>query len=235
MNFVRVIRELNMDLLLSDSPSHLLYINEIIIEGEGISEGILGEVLSAENLELYLEGKIDFDEMFTKVGVTRAEIEKENLIVSDLEDRLEYLKNRKELNLNEGQRIVMDALLNSGCISLALFNGKTVDKYYLLTLLSVIEWSPYFYSVGGWGNNDTVLAIAIDHDFLSSDIEIMLPIKEAEKLICKLDKANQLCDPNAKKWIVQSKQHYEKKDNEIKEKLKFLGVISESKELEREV
>ncbi|PFC57285.1 hypothetical protein CN267_27135 [Bacillus cereus] len=224
-----------MDLLLSDSPSHLLYINEIIIEGEGISEGILGEVLSAENLELYLEGKIDFDEMFTKVGVTRAEIEKENLIVSDLEDRLEYLKNRKELNLNEGQRIVMDALLNSGCISLALFNGKTVDKYYLLTLLSVIEWSPYFYSVGGWGNNDTVLAIAIDHDFLSSDIEIMLPIKEAEKLICKLDKANQLCDPNAKKWIVQSKQHYEKKDNEIKEKLKFLGVISESKELEREV
>ncbi|MEB8858902.1 hypothetical protein P4H06_21455 [Bacillus cereus] len=235
MNFVRVIRELNMDLLLSDSPSHLLYINEIIIEGEGISEGILGEVLSAENLELYLEGKIDFDEMFTKVGVTRAEIEKENLIVSDLEDRLEYLKNRKELNLNEGQRIVMDALLNSGCISLALFNGKAVDKYYLLTLLSVIEWSPYFYSVGGWGNNDTVLAIAIDHDFLSSDIEIMLPIKEAEKLICKLDKANQLCDPNAKKWIVQSKQHYEKKDNEIKEKLKFLGVISESKELEREV
>ncbi|MCU4771059.1 hypothetical protein [Bacillus toyonensis] len=235
MNFVRVIRKLNMDLLLSDSPSHLLYINEIIIEGEGISEGILGEVLSAENLELYLEGKIDFDEMFTKVGVTRAEIEKENLIVSDLEDRLEYLKNRKELNLNEGQRIVMDALLNSGCISLALFNGKTVDKYYLVTLLSVIEWSPYFYSVGGWGNNDTVLAIAIDHDFLSSDIEIMLPIKEAEKLICKLDKANQLCDPNAKKWIVQSKQHYEKKDNEIKEKLKFLGVISESKELEREV
>lgn len=224
-----------MDLLLSDSPSHLLYINEIIIEGEGISEGILGEVLSAENLELYLEGKIDFDEMFTKVGVTRAEIEKENLIVSDLEDRLEYLKNRKELNLNEGQRIVMDALLNSGCISLALFNGKTVDKYYLLTLLSVIEWSPYFYSVGGWGNNDTVLAIAIDHDFLSSDIEIMLPIKEAEKLICKLDKANQLCDPNVKKWIVQSKQHYEKKDNEIKEKLKFLDVISESKELEREV
>ncbi|MFJ1106765.1 hypothetical protein [Bacillus albus] len=235
MNFVRVIRKLNMDLLLSDSPSHLLYINEIIIEGEGISEGILGEVLSAENLELYLEGKIDFDEMFTKVGVTRAEIEKENLIVSDLEDRLEYLKNRKELNLNEGQRIVMDALLNSGCISLALFNGKTVDKYYLLTLLSVIEWSPYFYSVGGWGNNDTVLAIAIDHDFLSSDIEIMLPIKEAEKLICKLDKANQLCDPNVKKWIVQSKQHYEKKDNEIKEKLKFLDVISESKELEREV
>ncbi|HDR6259356.1 TPA: hypothetical protein QCU36_005116 [Bacillus cereus] len=213
-----------MDLLLSDSPSHLLYINEIIIEGEGISEGILGEVLSAENLELYLEGKIDFDEMFTKVGVTRAEIEKENLIVSDLEDRLEYLKNRKELNLNEGQRIVMDALLNSGCISLALFNGKTIDKYYLLTLLSVIEWSPYFYSVGGWGINDTVLAIAINHDFLSSDIEIMLPIKEVEKLIYKLDKANQLCDPNAKKWIVQSKQHYEKKDNEIKEKLKLFKV-----------
>ncbi|WP_260851840.1 hypothetical protein [Bacillus cereus] len=223
MNFVRVIRELNMDLLLSDSPSHLLYINEII-EGEGISEGILGEVLSAENLELYLEEKIDFDEMFTKVGVTRDEIEKENLIVSDLEDRLEYLKNRKELNLNEGQRIVMDALLNSGCISLALFNGKTFDKYYLLTLLSVIEWSPYFYSVGGWGNNDTVLAIAIDHDFLSSDIEIMLPIKEVEKLIYKLDKANQLCDPNAKKWIVQSKQHYEKKDNEIKEKLKLFKM-----------
>ncbi|WP_406904366.1 hypothetical protein [Bacillus cereus] len=224
MNFVRVIRELNMDLLLSDSPSHLLYINEIIIEGKGISEGILGEVLSAENLELYLEGKIDFDEMFTKVGVTRAEIEKENLIVSDLEDRLEYLKNRKELNLNEGQRIVMDALLNSGCISLALFNGKTIDKYYLLTLLSVIEWSPYFFSEGGWGNDDTVLAIAIDHDFLSSDIEIILPIKEVEVLIYKLDKANQLCDPNAKKWIVQSKQHYEKKDNEIEEKLKFFGV-----------
>ncbi|WP_257144141.1 hypothetical protein [Bacillus cereus] len=224
MNFVRVIRELNMDLILSDSPSHLLYINEIIIEGEGISEGILGEVLSSENLELYLEGEIDFDDMFTKVGVTRAEIEKENLIVSDLEDRLEYLKNRKELNLNEGQRIVMDALLNSDCISLALFNGKTVDKYYLLTLLSVIEWSPYFYSVGGWGNDDTVLAIAIDHDFLSSDIEIMLPIKEVEKLIYKLDKANQLCDPNAKKWIVQSKQHYEKKDNEIKEKLKLFKM-----------
>ncbi|PFU37082.1 hypothetical protein COK88_31500, partial [Bacillus cereus] len=88
----------------------------------------------------------------------------------------------------------------------------------------VIEWSPYFYSVGGWGNDDTVLAIAIDHDFLSSDIEIMLPIKEVEKLIYKLDKANQLCDPNAKKWIVQSKQHYEKKDNEIKEKLKLFKM-----------
>lgn len=109
----------------------------------------------------------------------------------------------------------MDSLLKSECISIPLYNGNSVDKYYLLTLLSVIEWFPYFFSAGGWGNDDTVLVIGINHDFLSSDIEIMLPIKEMEKLICKLDKMNQLSDPNAKTWIEISKEHYEQKDKEI--------------------
>ncbi|EJQ72850.1 hypothetical protein IGK_05517 [Bacillus toyonensis] len=213
-----------MDLSVSDRPRYLLYSNEIIIEGESISEGILSKVLSVENLELYLNGEICFNEMFKRLGINREKIEKENLFISDVEDRLEYLKNREIPILNNGQRIVMNALLKSDCINLSLHNGNSVDKYYLLTLLSVIEWSPYFFSECGWGNDDTVLAIAIDHDFLSSDIEIILPTKEAEKLIYKLDRANQLCDPNAKKWIVQSKQHYEKKDNEIEEKLKFFGV-----------
>ncbi|OWT48588.1 hypothetical protein CER22_25010 [Bacillus sp. K2I17] len=213
-----------MDLSVSDRPRYLLYSNEIIIEGESVSEGILSKVLSVENLELYLNGEMNFNEMFKRLGINREKIEKENLFISDVEDRLEYLKNREIPMLNNGQRIVMKALLKSDCISFPLHNGNSVDKYYLLTLLSVIEWSPYFFSEGGWGNDDTVLAIAIDHDFLSSDIEITLPIKEVEELIYKLDKANQLCDPNAKKWIVQSKQHYEKKDNEIEEKLKFFGV-----------
>ncbi|NWK72608.1 hypothetical protein HWX41_27185 [Bacillus paramycoides] len=213
-----------MDLSVSNSPRYLLYSNERVIEGESFSEGILSEVLSDENLELYLEGEIDFNEMFKKVGATREEVEKGNLIISDLEDRLEYLKNRKELILGEGQRIVMDALLKSSCTSLALYNGNSVDKYYLLTLLSVIEWSPYFFSAGGWGNDDTVLAIAIDHDFISSDIEIMLPIKETEKLIYKLDKVNQLCDPNAKKWIEESKIHYREKDKEIEQELIVFGL-----------
>ncbi|WP_256943735.1 hypothetical protein [Bacillus sp. K2I17] len=224
MNFVQVVRDLNMDLSVSDRPRYLLYSNEIIIEGESVSEGILSKVLSVENLELYLNGEMNFNEMFKRLGINREKIEKENLFISDVEDRLEYLKNREIPMLNNGQRIVMKALLKSDCISFPLHNGNSVDKYYLLTLLSVIEWSPYFFSEGGWGNDDTVLAIAIDHDFLSSDIEITLPIKEVEELIYKLDKANQLCDPNAKKWIVQSKQHYEKKDNEIEEKLKFFGV-----------
>ncbi|WP_080492887.1 hypothetical protein [Bacillus cereus] len=208
----------------SDRPRYLLYSNEIIIEGESVSEGILSKVLSVENLELYLNGEMNFNEMFKRLGINREKIKKENLFISDVEDRLEYLKNREMPMLNNGQRIVMKALLKSDCINFSLHNGNSVDKYYLLTLLSVIEWSPYFFSEGGWGNDDTVLAIAIDHDFLSSDIEIILPIKEVEELIYKLDKANQLCDPNAKKWIVQSKQHYEKKDNEIEEKLKFFGV-----------
>ncbi|MGA4465941.1 hypothetical protein ACPA2L_25375 [Bacillus bombysepticus] len=224
MNFVQVVRDLNMDLSVSDRPRYLLYSNEIIIEGESVSEGILSKVLSVENLELYLNGEMNFNEIFKRLGINREKIEKENLFISDVEDRLEYLKNREIPMLNNGQRIVMKALLKSDCISFPLHNGNSVDKYYLLTLLSVIEWSPYFFSEGGWGNDDTVLAIAIDHDFLSSDIEIILPIKEVEELIYKLDKANQLCDPNAKKWIVQSKQHYEKKDNEIEEKLKFFGV-----------
>ncbi|SMD71235.1 hypothetical protein BACERE00176_00197 [Bacillus paranthracis] len=213
-----------MDLSVSDRPRYLLYSNEIIIEGESVSEGILSKVLSVENLELYLNGEMNFNEMFKRLGINREKIKKENLFISDVEDRLEYLKNREIPMLNNGQRIVMKALLKSDCINFSLHNGNSVDKYYLLTLLSVIEWSPYFFSEGGWGNDDTVLAIAIDHDFLSSDIEIILPIKEVEELIYKLDKANQLCDPNAKKWIVQSKQHYEKKDNEIEEKLKFFGV-----------
>ncbi|EJP83522.1 hypothetical protein BJR07_29105 [Bacillus cereus] len=213
-----------MDLSVSDRPRYLLYSNEIIIEGESVSEGILSKVLSVENLELYLNGEMNFNEMFKRLGINREKIKKENLFISDVEDRLEYLKNREMPMLNNGQRIVMKALLKSDCINFSLHNGNSVDKYYLLTLLSVIEWSPYFFSEGGWGNDDTVLAIAIDHDFLSSDIEIILPIKEVEELIYKLDKANQLCDPNAKKWIVQSKQHYEKKDNEIEEKLKFFGV-----------
>ncbi|GAB6632061.1 MULTISPECIES: hypothetical protein [Bacillus cereus group] len=224
MNFVQVVRDLNMDLSVSDRPRYLLYSNEIIIEGESVSEGILSKVLSVENLELYLNGEMNFNEMFKRLGINREKIKKENLFISDVEDRLEYLKNREMPMLNNGQRIVMKALLKSDCINFSLHNGNSVDKYYLLTLLSVIEWSPYFFSEGGWGNDDTVLAIAIDHDFLSSDIEIILPIKEVEELIYKLDKANQLCDPNAKKWIVQSKQHYEKKDNEIEEKLKFFGV-----------
>ncbi|MCC2477189.1 hypothetical protein SIM55_23230 [Bacillus cereus group sp. BfR-BA-02675] len=224
MNFVQVVRDLNMDLSVSDRPRYLLYSNEIIIEGESVSEGILSKVLSVENLELYLNGDMNFNEMFKRLGINREKIEKEKLFISDVEDRLEYLKNREIPMLNNGQRIVMKALLKSDCISFPLHNGNSVDKYYLLTLLSVIEWSPYFFSEGGWGNDDTVLAIAIDHDFLSSDIEIILPIKEVEELIYKLDKANQLCDPNAKKWIVQSKQHYEKKDNEIEEKLNFFGV-----------
>ncbi|OKA29178.1 hypothetical protein BJR06_29725, partial [Bacillus cereus] len=211
-------------LSVSDRPRYLLYSNEIIIEGESVSEGILSKVLSVENLELYLNGEMNFNEMFKRLGINREKIKKENLFISDVEDRLEYLKNREMPMLNNGQRIVMKALLKSDCINFSLHNGNSVDKYYLLTLLSVIEWSPYFFSEGGWGNDDTVLAIAIDHDFLSSDIEIILPIKEVEELIYKLDKANQLCDPNAKKWIVQSKQHYEKKDNEIEEKLKFFGV-----------
>ncbi|MCU5019614.1 hypothetical protein OCD65_23305 [Bacillus paranthracis] len=224
MNFVQVVRDLNMDLSVSDRPRYLLYSNEIIIEGESVSEGILSKVLSVENLELYLNGDMNFNEMFKRLGINREKIVKEKLFISDVEDRLEYLKNREIPMLNNGQRIVMKALLKSDCISFPLHNGNSVDKYYLLTLLSVIEWSPYFFSEGGWGNDDTVLAIAIDHDFLSSDIEIILPIKEVEELIYKLDKANQLCDPNAKKWIVQSKQHYEKKDNEIEEKLNFFGV-----------
>ncbi|PEF45196.1 hypothetical protein CON22_17825 [Bacillus cereus] len=213
-----------MDLSVSYSPRYLLYSNERIIAGEGISEGILSEILSDKNLELYLGGKISFKEMFKRMGVTREKIEKENSIVSDIEDRLEYLKNRKDVKLDAGQRIVMDALLKSACTTFALWNGNAVDKYYLLTLLSIIEWSPYFYSAGGWGNDDTVLAIAIDHEFLSSDIEIMLPIKEAEKLIYRLDKANQLCDPNTKKWIESSKQHYEEKDKEIEQKLSAFGL-----------
>ncbi|MEM5678880.1 hypothetical protein AAHB46_00795 [Bacillus paranthracis] len=211
MNFVQVVRDLNMDLSVSDRPRYLLYSNEIIIEGESVSEGILSKVLSVENLELYLNGEMNFNEMFKRLGINREKIKKENLFISDVEDRLEYLKNREMPMLNNGQRIVMKALLKSDCINFSLHNGNSVDKYYLLTLLSVIEWSPYFFSEGGWGNDDTVLAIAIDHDFLSSDIEIILPIKEVEELIYKLDKANQLCDPNAKKWIVQSKQHYEKR------------------------
>ncbi|MCU5651617.1 hypothetical protein OCB00_26120 [Bacillus cereus] len=224
MNFVKVVRDLNMDLSVSDRPRYLLYSNEIIIEGESVSEGILSKVLSVENLELYLNGEMNFNEMFKRLGINREKIKKENLFISDVEDRLEYLKNREMPMLNNGQRIVMKALLKSDCINFSLHNGNSVDKYYLLTLLSVIEWSPYFFSEGGWGNDDTVLAIAIDHDFLSSDIEIILPIKEVEELIYKLDKGNQLCDPNAKKWIVQSKQHYEKKDNEIEEKLNYFWV-----------
>ncbi|MBE7106131.1 hypothetical protein FT637_24920 [Bacillus cereus] len=208
-----------MDLSVSDKPRYLLYSNERIIEGESFCEGVYSEVFSAENLELYLEGKIDFDEMFEKTGVKKENIKNRNVIVSDLEERLEYLKNRKDMNINEGQRIVMDALLKSECTSFALWNGNAVDKYYLLTLLSVIEWFPYLVLIGGWGNNDTVLAIAFDHDFVSSDIEIMLPIKETEKLIYKLDKVNQLCDPNAKKWIEESKIHYREKDKEIEGRL----------------
>lgn len=222
MNFVQVVRELDMNLSVSYSPRYLLYSNESIIEGECFLEDKLSEVLSDENLELYLEGEIGFNEMFKKVSITREEVEKENSLVSDLEDRLEYLKNRKDIKLSDGQRIVMDALLKSNCTSISLYNGNSVDKYYLLTLLSVIEWFPYFFSAGGWGNDDTVLVIGIDHDFLSSDIEIMLPIKEVERLIYKLDSANQLSDQNAKKWIENSKQHYEKKDKEIEQKLKSL-------------
>ncbi|MGE7869337.1 hypothetical protein ACQKNO_24780 [Bacillus paramycoides] len=224
MNFVHVVRELNMDLLVSKSPRYLLYSNERIVDGESVSEGILSEVFSEENLELYLNRKISFNEMFKRVGENRERIENENLFISDIEVRLEYLKNRKDLVLNDGQRIVMDALLKSDCTSFSLHNGNSVDKYYLLTLLSVIEWSPYFFSEGGWGNDDTVLAIAIDHDFLSSDIEIMLPIKEVEKLIYKLDTANQLCDPNTKKWIKESKQHYAEKNKEIEQKLNAFGL-----------
>ncbi|MBE7122010.1 hypothetical protein [Bacillus cereus] len=224
MNFVQVVRELNMDLMVSNRPRYLLYSNERIIEGESISESILSEVLSDGNLESYLNGEINFNEMFKRVGMTRERIEKENFIISDLEERLEYLKNRKEFNFDVGQRIVVDALLNSECTSFALHNGNSVDKYYLLTLLSVIEWSPYFFSEGGWGNDDTVLAIAIDHEFLSSDIEIILPIKEVEMLIYKLDKVNRLSDQNAKKWIESSKRHYEEKDKEIEQKLSVFGL-----------
>lgn len=224
MNFVQVVRHLNMHLSTSTSPRYLLYSNEGIIEGTSLSEGVLGKVLSDENLELYLKGKITFDEMFNKVGLIRDEVERDNLIVSDIEDRLAYLKNRENPVLNEGQRTVMDSLLKSECISIPLYNGNSVDKYYLLTLLSVIEWFPYFFSAGGWGNDDTVLVIGINHDFLSSDIEIMLPIKEMEKLICKLDKMNQLSDPNAKTWIEISKEHYEQKDKEIEKKLKDFGL-----------
>ncbi|TKI79815.1 hypothetical protein [Bacillus mycoides] len=224
MNFVQVVRELNMDLMVSNRPRYLLYSNERIIEGESISEGILSEVLSDGNLESYLNGEINFNEMFKRVGMTRERIEKENFVISDLEDRLEYLKYRKGFNFDVGQRIVVDVLLKSECTSFALHNGNSVDKYYLLTLLSVIEWSPYFFSEGGWGNDDTVLAIAIDHEFLSSDIEIILPIKEVEMLIYKLDKVNRLSDQNAKKWIESSKQHYKEKDKEIEQKLKVFGL-----------
>lgn len=234
MNFVQIVRELNMDLSVSDRPRYLLYSNEIIIEGESVSEGILSKVLSVENLELYLKGEMNFNEMFKRLGINREQKERESLFISDIEDRLEYLKNREIPMLNKGQRIVMKALLKSDCISLPLHNGNSVDKYYLLTLLSVIEWSPYFFSEGGWGNDDTVLAIAIDHDFLSSDIEILLPIEETQKLIYELDEIGALSYHKAKEWIEESKQHYEKKDNEIEEKLKFFGV-DKVKGLDREV
>ncbi|MGR5920950.1 hypothetical protein ACT7DD_14800 [Bacillus paranthracis] len=151
MNFVQVVRDLNMDLSVSDRPRYLLYSNEIIIEGESVSEGILSKVLSVENLELYLNGEMNFNEMFKRLGINREKIKKENLFISDVEDRLEYLKNREMPMLNNGQRIVMKALLKSDCINFSLHNGNSVDKYYLLTLLSVIEWSPYFFSEGWLG------------------------------------------------------------------------------------
>ncbi|PDY14194.1 hypothetical protein COO16_04070 [Bacillus pseudomycoides] len=210
-----------MDLSVSRDPIEILFFNERINEGRSFYIVGYEEVFSVEILESYLKDEMKFKDILTRCKSCERELPYLDEFVPLLEERLEYLKNKQKIIRNEGHHIVMNALLNSKCTSFALYDGD-VDKYYLLTLLSIIEWSPYFMSCVGWGRNDTILAIAIDIPFVSSDIEILLPIEETEKLIYDLDKVNELCDQNAKKWIAESKEHYMEKNKEIEQKLNAL-------------
>ncbi|PEN45644.1 hypothetical protein CN630_17770 [Bacillus wiedmannii] len=234
MGFLEVIKELNLDLSVCHTPIDILFFNEYVMEGRSFYNVGYGDLFPAEVIELFLENKMNLDEIlemtvdeiFARKIIANYEFHKDRASLPHwdefaplLRERLEYLKSRKDFAMNKANYIVMNAILNSKCTSLPLWEGS-VDKYYLLTLLSIIEWSPYFTSVGGWGREDTTLSIAIDNVFVSSDIEILLPVEETEKLIYELDEIGALSYHKAKEWIEDSKQHYEKKDKEIEQKFK---------------
>ncbi|MDA2101356.1 hypothetical protein PDM83_26390 [Bacillus cereus] len=241
MDFLKVIKELNLDLSVCHTPIDILFFNERVMEGRSFYNVGYGDLFPAEVIDLFLKGEMNLDgilemevdEIFARKIFANYEFHKDRASLPHwdefsplLRERLEYLKNRKDFAMNEANYIVMKAILNSKCTSLPLWEG-VVDKYYLLTLLSIIEWSPYFTSVGGWGRDDTILSIAVDNVFVSSDIEILLPVEETEKLIYELDEIGALSYQKVKEWIENSKQHYEKKDKEIERKLKSLVEIIE--------
>lgn len=227
MDFIKVIQGLNLDLSVCRTPIQILFFNECVMERRSFYTVGYGDLFSSEVLELFLKDEMDFNEISDLANYELHE-DKESLPHWDefspvLKERLEYLKGRRDFAMSKENIIVMNAILNSKCTSLPLWEGS-VDKYYLLTLLSIIEWSPYFMNASGWGRDDTFLSIAIDNVFVSSDIEILLPIEEMEKLIYDLDKENVLSYQNTKEWIEGSKKHYEEKDKEIEQKFKALGL-----------
>lgn len=227
MDFIKVIKGLNLDLSVCHTPIEILFFNECVMERRSLYTVGYGDLFSSEALELFLKDEMDFDEFFDLANYELHE-DKESLPHWDefspvLKERLEYLKGRRDFVMGKENYIVMNAILNSKCTSLPLWEGS-VDKYYLLTLLSIIEWSPYFMNASGWGRNDTFLSISIDNVFVSSDLEILLPVEEMEKLIYDLDKENVLSYQDVKEWIEGSKKHYQEKDKEIEQKFKAFGL-----------
>ncbi|PFM62715.1 hypothetical protein COJ48_18390 [Bacillus cereus] len=234
MDFIKVIKGLNLDLSVCHTPIEILFFNECVMERRSFYTVGYGDLFPVEVLDLFLKGEKDLDgilemdleEILARKIFANYEFHKDRESLPHweefapvLKERLEYLKGRKDFAMSKKNFIVMNAILNSKCTSLPLWEGS-VDKYYLLTLLSIVEWSPYFMNCSGWGRDDTFLSIAIDNVFVSSDIEILLLLEEMEKLIYDLDKENLLSYQNAKEWIEGSKKHYQEKDKEIEQKFK---------------
>ncbi|MFP3414330.1 hypothetical protein SB773_22515 [Bacillus sp. SIMBA_074] len=218
MNFVKKIKQLEIDLQIVHNPAMLLLFEETILDGEGF-DGRYIEIFSKERLVSYLEGEIGFDEILKSANIGSKHFNEKYPLLGDIEDRLEYLKEKSDSPLNKGQRIFMDVILHSNFTYIPLWNGTRVHKYHLITLLSVIDWFSYFIGTGGWGEEDTLVVIGTDRGFIRRDIELVLPLDIVEHLIVELDKVGHLSDQNAKKWIEESKEHNKKRGAEIASKL----------------
>lgn len=119
------------------------------------------------------------------------------------------------------QTIIMNALLQSDSVHIPIVHfERSIHKYKLLTLLSIVDWSCDVMHSYGSGCCDITVLFDLDKEFHTSEFEIMLPLQEMKHLICKLEE-NKLFrysstdKDNVVDWIHFTENYYIEKNQKV--------------------
>ncbi|MGR5881116.1 hypothetical protein ACT7DC_02740 [Bacillus cereus] len=223
MNFIREMKECNINLQSSCDPLEILFFEEKTLQGRIFHDyryyRFLSNLFTIETLEHYLEGEMEFQDILEEREKPEENLPHLDELLLKLEPRLEHIRAKKRPMLNLKQTIIMKALLQSDSVHIPIVCfRRSIHKYKLLTMLSVVDWSCDVMHSYGSGCCDTTVLIDLDKEFHTSEFEIMLPLQEMKHLICELEKNKLFQNSNDKDnvvdWIHFTENYYTEKNQE---------------------
>lgn len=225
MNFIREMKEFNINLQSSCDPLEILFFEEKTLQGRVFHDyrynRFFSSLFTIETLEHYLEGEMEFQDILEEREKPEENLPHSDELLLKLEPRLGHIRAKKSPMLDLKQTIIMNALLQSDSVYIPIVCfGRSIHKYKLLTLLSIVDWSCDVMHSYGSGCCDTTVLIDLDKEFHTSEFEIMLPLQEMKHLICKLEenklfKYSSTDEDNVVDWIHFTENYYIEKNQKV--------------------